>query len=144
MPLERRRKVGSARRAARSRGAEDLVRSAAESALHLVVLDGAWHENSGELAWEGLGHLRTSEVGEVVGCLVRRIERHRRRCSLLGTFGDEPAGPQWVSRLAPLAPDSLGHDSSLLERRRVLPLDGDRGVGCRLAARPREAPRTRF
>ena len=31
--------------------------------LHLVVLDGAWHEDGGELAWEALSHLRTSEVG---------------------------------------------------------------------------------
>jgi len=33
----------------------------------------------GELAWEGLGHLRTSEVGEVLERLVRRMERHLRR-----------------------------------------------------------------
>ena len=29
-----------------------------------------------ELAWEGLGHLGTSEVGEVLEGLVRRMERH--------------------------------------------------------------------
>lgn len=95
--------------------------------LHLVVLDGAWYEDGGELAWEGLSHLGTSEVGEVLERLVRRIERHLRRCGLLGLAGDEaepdgegdpegnlaasaisgqtpPAGPQWVSRLAPLEP----------------------------------------
>jgi putative transposase len=60
--------------------------------LHLVVLYGAWSEDGGELAWEGLSHLGTSEVGEVVERLVRRIERHLRRCGLLGTFGDEPEG----------------------------------------------------
>jgi hypothetical protein len=49
----------------------------------------AWHEDGGDLAWEGLGHLRTSEVGEVLECLVRRIERHLRRCGLLGIDEDE-------------------------------------------------------
>jgi Putative transposase/Transposase zinc-binding domain len=102
--------------------------------LHLVVLDGAWHEDGGELAWEGLGHLGTSEVGEVLERLVRRIERHLRRCGRLGIDGDEPdgegdpegnlaasavsgqtppAGPQWVSRLAPLEPHALAYDKPL-------------------------------
>jgi hypothetical protein len=73
-------------------------------------------------------------VGEVLERLVRRIERHLRRCGLLGTFGDEPAGegepegnlaasavwgqtppagPQWVSRLAPLEPQALAYDKPL-------------------------------
>ena len=60
--------------------------------LHVIVLDGTWREEGGELAWEGLCHLRTSEVGEVLERLVRRIERQLRRCGLLGTFGDEPDG----------------------------------------------------
>jgi hypothetical protein len=60
--------------------------------LHLVVLDGAWYEDGGELAWEGLGHLGTREVGEVLERLVRRIERHLRRCGLLGTFGGHAGG----------------------------------------------------
>ena len=68
--------------------------------------------------------------------LVRRIERHLRRSGLLGTFEDEaepdgegdpegnlaasavsgqtpPAGPQWVSRLAPLEPHALAYDKPL-------------------------------
>jgi hypothetical protein len=104
--------------------------------LHLIVLDGTWHEEGGELAWEGLSHLRTSEVGEVLERLVRRIERHLRRCGLLGIDTDEaepdgegdpegnlaasavwgrtpPAGPQWVSRLAPLEPHALAYDKPL-------------------------------
>ena len=32
--------------------------------LHLVALDGAYHEQGTELAWEALGHLKTSEVLE--------------------------------------------------------------------------------
>lgn len=52
--------------------------------LHLIALDGTWREQDGELAWEGFGHLRTSEVGEVLERLVRRLERHLRR-----TFEDE-------------------------------------------------------
>jgi hypothetical protein len=104
--------------------------------LHLIVLDGAWHEDGGELVWDGLGHLRTSEVGEVLERLVRRMERHLRRCDRLRTFEDEaepdgegdpegnlaasavsgqapPAGPQWVSRLAPLEPHALAYDKPL-------------------------------
>jgi hypothetical protein len=54
--------------------------------LHVIALDGAWREEDGELAWEGLGHLRTSEVGEVLERLVRRMERHLRRSGQLGAF----------------------------------------------------------
>jgi len=43
----------------------------------------------GELAREGLGHLGTSEVGEVLERLVRRMERHLRRSGLLRTIEDE-------------------------------------------------------
>jgi hypothetical protein len=50
------------------------------------------HVDGGELAWEGLGHLRTSEVGEVLERVVRRIERHLRRGGLLRIDGDEPDG----------------------------------------------------
>jgi hypothetical protein len=104
--------------------------------LHVIALDGAWREDGGEFAWEGLGHLRTSEVGEVLERLVRRMERHLRRNGLLRTFEDgaeadreddpegnlaasavfgqaPPAGPQWVSRLAPLEPQALAYDKPL-------------------------------
>jgi Putative transposase/Transposase zinc-binding domain len=102
--------------------------------LHVVALDGVWFEKDGELAWEGLGHLRTSEVGEVLERVVRRMERHLRRSGQLRTFEDEadgesdpegnlaasavsgqapPAGPQWVSRLAPLEPRALAYDKPL-------------------------------
>ena len=104
--------------------------------LHVIALDGAWREEDGELAWEGLRHLRTSEVGEVLERVVRRMERHLRRSGQLRTLEDEaeadgegdpegnlaasavsgqspPAGPQWVSRLAPLEPQALAHDKPL-------------------------------
>ena len=103
--------------------------------LHMIALDGTWREDGGDLAWEGLGHLGTSEVGEVLERLVRRMERHLRRSGLLRTFEDEggggegdpegnlaasavfgqapPAGPQWVSRLAPLEPQALAYDKPL-------------------------------
>jgi len=37
----------------------------------------------------GLGHLKTSEVGDVLEHAARRIERHLDRCGLLGTRGDD-------------------------------------------------------
>ena len=40
-------------------------------------------------ALEGLGHLRTSEVGEVLERLVRRMERHLRRSGQLRPCEDE-------------------------------------------------------
>jgi hypothetical protein len=83
-----------------------------------------------------LGHLKTSEVGAVLASTVTRIERHLRRRVLLRIDGDgaspdvdgdpegdlvasavsgqtPPAGPQWVSGLAPLAPHSLSYDKPL-------------------------------
>ena len=43
----------------------------------------------GELAWEELGHVGTSDVGKVLERLVRRMEKHLRRCGLLRTLEDE-------------------------------------------------------
>ncbi len=54
----------------------------------MVVLDGTWCEKAGEFAWEGLGHLGTSEVGEALERLVRRMERHLRRCGLKKAYTD--------------------------------------------------------
>jgi hypothetical protein len=86
--------------------------------LHMIALDGTWCEKDGELTWEGLGHLRTSEVGEVLERLVRRMERHLRRSGLLLTFEDEgeadgegdPKGtsPLRRSRARPRLPDPSG------------------------------------
>jgi hypothetical protein len=104
--------------------------------LHAVVLDGAWYEQCGELRWQGLPHLKTSEVGTVLESTVIRIERHLRRRGLLRIAEDDadpdvpddpesnlaasavsgrtpPAGPQWVSGLAPLAPHALAYDKPL-------------------------------
>jgi hypothetical protein len=75
-------------------------------------------------------------VGEVLERLVRRMERYLRRSGQLRTFEDEgeadveddpegnlavsavfgqapPAGPQWVSRLAPLESQALAYDKPL-------------------------------
>jgi hypothetical protein len=68
------------------------VAASGVSHLHVIALDGAWREEDGELAWEGLGHLRTSEVGEVLERLVRRMERHLRRSGQLRSFEDEADG----------------------------------------------------
>jgi hypothetical protein len=48
--------------------------------LHVVFLDGAYHEDGTELVWNELGHLRTREVGQVlehaVGRMLRTLRRH--------------------------------------------------------------------
>ena len=57
--------------------------------LHTIALDGAWYEQGSELIFAGLGHLKTSEVGDVLEHAVRRIERHLHRCGLLGSRDDD-------------------------------------------------------
>jgi len=112
-----------------------LQRSSADLRLnphvHAVFLDGAWYEQGDELAFAGLGHLRTGEVGDVLECTIRRIGRHLRRHGLLREDPDEgqdpeanlavsavsgqtpPAGPQWQVRLAPLERRPLAYDKPL-------------------------------
>ncbi len=103
----------------------------------MVALDGAWYEEGPDRAWDGLGHLKTSEVGEVLERVVRRIDRHLRRRGLVrieddvaddaGAEGDPesnlaasavsgqapPAGPQWLRGLQPLEPHALAYDKPL-------------------------------
>jgi hypothetical protein len=104
--------------------------------LHLVALDGAYHEQGAELAGQALGHLKTSEVGEVLERAVRRMEKQLRRRGLLvdesgagcaeGHADPEsnlaasavsgqapPAGPQWLRGLQPLEPHALAYDKPL-------------------------------
>ena len=104
--------------------------------LHMIALDGAWHEQGTELVFQGLGPLKTSEVGEVLERTHQRMERHLRRRGLLRTLEDDasssgegdgesnlaasavsgqapPAGPQWVRGLAPLEPHALSYDKPL-------------------------------
>jgi hypothetical protein len=104
--------------------------------LHLVSLDGAYHEEDGALVWEGLGHLKTSEVGEVLERSVTRMGRYLRRHGLLRPDEDDseasgegdpegnlvasavsgqapPAGPQWVRGLAALEAQALSYDKPL-------------------------------
>ena len=61
--------------------------------LHAAFLDGMWHEEEGGLVFRGLGHLRTSEVGEVLERTIVRIEkslgrRGRRRRRLKRAYAD--------------------------------------------------------
>ena len=101
--------------------------------IHGVFLDGAYHEEGDALSWDELGHLKTSEVGEVLEAAVRRMDRHLRRRGLLERGdGDEdaddpeaalaasavsgrepPAGPQWLRGLPPPAPNALRFDKPL-------------------------------
>ena len=52
--------------------------------LHTIALDGTWSEQGTELVLAGLGHLKTSEVGDVLEHAVRRIERYLDRVTYLG------------------------------------------------------------
>ena len=93
--------------------------------LHAVFLDGTWHEEEGGLVFRGLGHLRTSEVGEVLERTIVRIERFLGRRDRVRGREEEaegdgevelevsavsgrtpPAGPQWTVRLRP--PEAAG------------------------------------
>ncbi|XXZ55963.1 transposase zinc-binding domain-containing protein [Sorangium sp. So ce341] len=47
--------------------------------LHVVLLNGAYHEDGTELVWNELGHLRTREVGQVLEHAVGRMLRYLRR-----------------------------------------------------------------
>jgi hypothetical protein len=73
---------GGARREDRRghRSAEDLVRSATESAPAPDRPRWRLARAGRRTRLGGLGHLRTSEVGEVLERLVQRMERHLRRC----------------------------------------------------------------
>lgn len=53
--------------------------------LHVVFLDGAYHEQDTALAWEQLGHLKTREVGEVLERAIRRMTRYLHRRGALAT-----------------------------------------------------------
>ena len=101
--------------------------------LHVLFLDGAYHEDRSELAWDALGHLKTREVGEVLERAVRRMTRHLRRRGVLQIAdGDSespepednlaasavsgqspPAGPQWLRGLPPLEPGALTYEKPL-------------------------------
>jgi hypothetical protein len=61
--------------------------------LHGVFLDGAYYERDGELVWLQLGHLKTSEVGEVLARAVRRIEKALRRRGALASDPSDPSDP---------------------------------------------------
>ncbi|XXZ19844.1 transposase zinc-binding domain-containing protein [Sorangium sp. So ce307] len=47
--------------------------------LHVVFLDGAYHEDGTELVWNELGHLPTRAVGQVLEHAVGRMLRYLRR-----------------------------------------------------------------
>ena len=102
--------------------------------LHAVVLDGTWHEQQGELVFQGLAHIKTSEVGDVLERTIRRMEKHLRRRGRFRMSEEEadpetglaasavsgqtpPAGPKWVLRLRPLEPKPLAYDKPLCASR---------------------------
>jgi hypothetical protein len=62
--------------------------------LHAVFLDGTCHEREGEIVFRGLGHLRTSEVGEVLDRTIRRMEKHLLRRGQLRVREDDTAVPR--------------------------------------------------
>ena len=44
--------------------------------LHRIALDGAWSEHGSELVFEGVGRLKSNEVGDVLEHAVRRTSGH--------------------------------------------------------------------
>ena len=94
--------------------------------LHLVALDGAYHEQGADLVWQALGHLKSSEVGEVLERAVRRMEKQLRRRGLLaeddgaGPDGEGDANPEShlaASAVSGQAPPAAGRAGALSGRR---------------------------
>lgn len=99
--------------------------------LHVVFLDGSYVESGEELVWEPQRRLTTTEVGEVLTRVVKRMTRWlARRAGGIGGDGDgdgdddaltasavsghtPPAGPQWTRGLPPLANKPLAFDKPL-------------------------------
>ena len=104
--------------------------------LHVAFLDGAYQEEAGELVFQELPHLKTTEVGDVLEQAVRRIDRHLRRHGKLLPSRDSasndhepdpdtnlaasavsgqfpPAGPQWSRGLPALVGKPLGFDKPM-------------------------------
>ncbi|MEB2313396.1 MAG: hypothetical protein OZ921_05875 [Sorangiineae bacterium] len=116
------------------RPASPLAGPRANPHLHVVFLDGTYVERDGELVWTPRGHLKTSEVGDVLEQALRRIDKHLRRHGLLERDEDgdgdgvdpklalatsavsgqvPPACPPWTRGLVPLAPHPLTYDTPL-------------------------------
>ena len=93
--------------------------------LHVVFLDGVFHEREGEALFEELPRLTTREVACVLERTCRRMERHLRRRGLLRDDAEDeeqeqdglaslaasassgacpPAGPEWRRRALPRSP----------------------------------------
>ena len=104
--------------------------------LHVVALDGAWHEQGGELPGKGSGTCRRARsarcsrapsgawrgtfAGAVCSGSTRTTPSRTSRATPRGNLAASavsgqtpPAGPQWVSRLAPLEPQALAYDKPL-------------------------------
>ncbi|WP_437779937.1 transposase zinc-binding domain-containing protein [Sorangium sp. So ce1097] len=73
--------------------------------LHVVFLDGAYHEDGTELVWNELGHLRTREVGQVLEHAVGRMLHYLRALAPVPPRGQRPAAAlshrqvRWRARL---------------------------------------------
>jgi hypothetical protein len=101
--------------------------------LHVVFLDGAYHEDGAELVWNELGHLPTRAVGQVLEHAVGRVMRYLRRhglfelehdvdeddepeaalCASAVSGREPPAGSQWLRGLSPPLPSALAYDKPL-------------------------------
>ena len=100
--------------------------------LHVVFLDGTYHERDAELVWRELGHLKTSEVGEVLERAVRRIEKALRRRGALSCDATESAAKPTVPPSAAKSPVGRALKANLRGRRARMP-----DVPWRNGARPR-------
>ncbi len=69
--------------------------------LHVVFLDGAYHEDGATLVWDELGHLETREVGEVLERAVRRMARYLRRHGAIETAQGDGADADPYCRAPP-------------------------------------------
>ncbi|WP_437561447.1 transposase [Sorangium sp. So ce542] len=123
--------------------------------LHVVFLDGAYHEDGTELVWNELGHLPTRAVGQVLEHAVGRMLRYLRRhghleiehdveeddepeaalCRRLGTrAAPHVVAPQWLRGLSPSSPSALAYDKPLCAALDGFTLHAARRAGAHHAA----------
>lgn len=90
--------------------------------VHAVFLDGAYRDEGGDLVFEGVAHLTTREVAEVLERTRDQIHRYLRRRGLLIEDDEDAHEPDGLERLAASAASGATPPAGPEFRRGALPL----------------------